>query len=178
MRAARSTVAIVSLDGGPKVQPRPGPFERVFMLSIGEEVADPVSARMKAAELARREQADWMIALTRDEDVAMDALELAAPALSLYDAIFGSSHVRGSGEAVARLSRLAFDERERLPHALLHWWMPDAHLVRTDVAAQVLARTSGHDANWKLDYLFDLWSAARCLKSAQPHQRAPSGARR
>ncbi len=55
-----------------------------------------------------------------------DAFELAAPGLDLYDAIFGAAHVRGSSEAVARLSRLAFDTAERLPHALLNWWMPDA----------------------------------------------------
>ena len=75
--------------------------------------------------------------------------------------------MRGRNEEVAKLSRLAFDTADRLPHALLNWWMPHTHLVRTDVASQVLARIAD-GRNWKLDYLFDIWANARCLKSAQP----------
>ena len=55
----------------------------------------------------------------------------------------GPAHVSGSNEAVAKLSRLAFDTAERLPHALLNWWMPDAHLVRTKLALRRWTRLSG-----------------------------------
>ena len=94
-------------------------------------------------ELARQAGAEWMIALAPGEAVAEDAFELAAPGLDLYDAIFGAAHVRGSSEAVAKLSRLAFDTAEQLPHALLNWWMPDAHLVRTELAARTLDTRCG-----------------------------------
>lgn len=47
--------------------------------------------------------------------------------------------------------------------------MPDAHFVRTDIAARVLQGVAAGDRrNWRLDYLYDLWGSARCLKSAQP----------
>ena len=108
--------------------------------------------------------------MRRESQVPEDAFELAAPGLGLYDAIFGAAHLSGSDEAVAKLSRLAFDTAERLPHALLNWWMPDAHLVRTEAggadAGTRVAERGGRD--WKLDYLFDIWGNARCLKSAQP----------
>ena len=110
-----------------------------------------------------------MIAVAPGEAVARDAFELAAPGLDLYDAIFGAAHLRGSTEIVTRLSRLAFDTAERLPHALLNWWMPDAHLIRTELAAQTFDRIAARGSrNWKLDYLLDVWSNARCMKSAQP----------
>ncbi len=113
--------------------------------------------------------AEWMIVLAAGENLADDALELVSPGLELFDAIFGAAHVRGSKDAVSRRTRLAFDTAERLPHALLNWWMPHAHLARTKIVQQVLSRVSAENRpNWQLDYLFDLWASARCLKSAQP----------
>ncbi len=109
-----------------------------------------------------------MIALQTGEALTIDAFELVAPALDLFDAIFGAAHVRASQEAVAKLSRLAFDTADRLPHALLNWWVPDSHLVRTDMAGRILSTVAARDAgNWTIDYLFDIWATARCLKSAQ-----------
>jgi FkbM family methyltransferase len=164
------TVAIVSLSGErPADLPGNGEFTTIYSLGVTGHAPDTLSARIAAVELAREAGAEWMIALAPGETVPADAFELAAPGLGLYDAIFGAAHVHESSEAVARLSRLAFDSAERLPHALLNWWMPDAHLVRTDVASRVLARIAKKDGeSWKLDYLFDIWSNARCLKSAQP----------
>jgi FkbM family methyltransferase len=119
--------------------------------------------------MARQAGADWMIALDAGETLAEDALELAAPALGLFDAVFGSAHVRGGDEKVARLSRLDFDSADRLPHALLNWWLPDAHLVRPDVSLAALERiAAATPADWRIAYLFTLWDSARCLKSAQP----------
>ena len=153
----------------PEDLPRNGEFSTIFSLGLIGHAPGTFSARIAAVELAREAGADWMIALAPGESVPEDAFELAAPGLGLYDAIFGAAHVSGSNEAVAKLSRLAFDTAERLPHALLNWWMPDAHLVRTKLAAQTLERLSGKGRkDPKLDYLFDIWSNARCLKSAQP----------
>ena len=110
-----------------------------------------------------------MISLRPGESLAEDALELVAPGLGLFDAIFGSVHIRGSREPVAKLSRLAFDTADRLPHALLNWWMPESHLVRNEIARKTLERVAARGAsNWSIDYLFDLWANARCQKSAQP----------
>jgi FkbM family methyltransferase len=172
MSALRSpgTVAIVSLSGERFADlPANGRFATIFSLVLTGHEPGTLEARIAAADLARQAGADWMIALAPGEAVADDAFELAAPGLDLYDAIFGAAHVSGSDEAVARPSRLAFDTAERLPHALLNWWMPDAHLVRTEVASQSLARIAKKGGRYgKLDYLFDIWSNARCLKSAQP----------
>jgi len=172
MSAGRSpgTVAIVALSGERVMDlPWNGEFATIFSLGLIGHAPGTLSAMIAAVELAREAGADWMIALAPGETVSQDALELAAPGLDLYDAIFGAVHVSDSGEAVARLSRLAFDTADRLPHALLNWWMPDAHLVRTEVASRTLARIAKKgEGNWKLDYLFDIWSNARCLKSAQP----------
>lgn len=169
-RKPPGTVAIVSLSGEMLTDlPYNGEFATIFSLDMTGHAPDTLSARIAAVKLAKEAGADWLIALAPGEVIPTDAFELAAPALGLYDAIFGAAHVSDSGEAVARLTRLAFDTADRLPHALLNWWMPDAHLVRTEVASRVLARvakTAGE--NWKLDYLFDIWSNARCLKSAQP----------
>jgi FkbM family methyltransferase len=162
------TVAIVSLSGetSPRL-PRKGGFTNIHALNVTGHAPGTLAAKSAAVHLALQADAEWMILLAPGEALAEDAFELAAPGLGLYDAIFGAAHVRGGGEPVARLSRLAFDQPERLPHALLNWWMPDAHLVRTDIAAQTLARIAGENAS-KLDYLFDIWGNARCMKSAQP----------
>ena len=91
--------------------------------------------------------------------LAEDAFELAAPGLDLYDAIFGAAHVRGSGEAVARLSRLAFDTAERLPHALLNWWMPNAIWCGPKRRERRSNASRREDSgNWRIDYLFDIWA--------------------
>ena len=164
------SVAIVSLSGA-RGDPgsRNGAFETVRYLSVPDgDALDPPAARLAAAELARQAGCGWMIALQAGEALADDALELVAPTLDLFDAIFGAAHLRGSQEAVARLSRLAFDSADRLPHALLNWWVPNSHLVRTDMAVRILNDVAARGAgNWAIDYLFEIWANARCLKSAQ-----------
>ncbi len=164
------SVAIVSLSGAQgDCGARPGAFETVRYLSLpnGDALAPP-TARLAAADLAQQAGCGWMIALQAGEALAIEAFDLVAPALDLFDAIFGAAHVRGSQEAVARLSRLAFDTAERLPHALLNWWLPDSHLVRTNLAVRILNTVAARSAeNWAIDYLFDIWANARCLKSAQ-----------
>lgn len=150
--------------------PRRGAFSavRVFGLSEGKS-SNGIAERLKAAELARQAGCKWMIALRDGERLSPDALELVAPSLDLFDAIFGAAHVRSEKEAVAKLSRLAFDSSDRLPHALLNWWVPDSHIVRTDVAADVIDRVAKRaDSEWAIDYLFEIWGNARCLKTAQP----------
>ena len=164
------SVAVVFLSGEkPTLPPRNGGFAAVHVLALPGHLPNLLSARIAAVELARLAGAEWMIALAPGEKVPEDAFELVAPGLELYDAIFGAAHLRGSDDAVAKLSRLAFDTAERLPHALLNWWMPDAHLVRTELAAQTLARVADIGGRgWNLDYLFEIWGNARCMKSAQP----------
>ena len=167
---AERSIAIVSLSGEARARgPRKGGFETVTCLTLlGGHALDPVSALSAAVDLARQAGAEWMIALAPGETLADDAFELATPGLDLYDTIFGSAHVRG-GDAVARLTRLAFDTADLLPHALLNWWMPTGHLVRTETARKTLERITAKDtANWWLDYLFDIWANARSQKSAQP----------
>lgn len=176
-----NSIAVVSLDGTPAgPSPRPGPFTAVCMLTLSnsEHMGEPL-ARLRAAEIARQAGCSWMIALRKDESLAPDALELIAPSITLFDVIFGAAHVRSSRDAVAKLSRLAFDSADRLPHALLNWWVPDSHIVRTELTARLLGdivqRSNGC---WSIDYLFEIWRNARCLKTAQPLlvlDGAPSG---
>ena len=149
-RVAR-TVAIVSLAGEPPARPpENGGFEAVLALGLTGHSADSLAARLNAAKLAGEAGAQWMVALAPGEALAHDAFELASPALGLYEAIFGSAHLRGGSEAVAKLSRLAFDTADRLPHALLHWWMPQAHLVRTELALHTLERVAAKGGrNWR-----------------------------
>lgn len=170
MNTSAGAVAVISLSGE-RTAPSPsaGAFDAVHFLELREEAGDTPAARMREVDLARQVGAGWMIVLAPGEALAGDALELAAPGLELYDAIFGSAHVAGRSDGVAKLSRLAFDRPERLPHALLNWWMPKAHLVRTEAASRALGGIAAGDGrHWKLDYLFNLWKSARCLKSAQP----------
>lgn len=169
MTAGSHTVAIISL-GGEKPTPKsnPGVFETQHCIQLAAAPDATPSAWLDAIAQAEQCGARWMIALPRGQALRDDAFDLVAPALDVYDAVFGSAHVAGGAEAVARLTRLAFDTPERLLHALLHWWMPDAHLVRTEVAAQAAGRVAKASRQWRLDYLFELWGDARCLKSAQP----------
>jgi len=165
---AAGTVAIISLSGRKPALPRLGAFADAKWIELSSQTYSRATFSA-AIDLAREADAQWMIVLPEGVALPEDAFELAAPAVGLYDAIFGAAHVAGSTDAVARLTRLAFDEPERLPHALLNWWLPETHFVRVDVAAQVLEKLAdGSDETWKLDYLFELWSDARCLKSAQP----------
>ena len=166
-----SSIAVVAL-GGPSTgpAPRPGPFTTVRMLTLLDcQGVDAPLARLQAAELARQSGCHWMVALRDGESLAPDALELIAPSLDLFDAIFGAAHVRSSQNAVAKLSRLAFDSANRLPHALLNWWVPDSHIVRTEVLTRILNDVAQrNDSCWSVDYLFEIWAKARCLKTAQP----------
>lgn len=164
------SLVVVSLAGeaAPKVQSQ-GPFGEVRYLAMPEGGGlGWVEERLAAVDLAEKAGADWIAFLDRGEALADDTLDLIAPSLDLFDAIFGAVHVGDSGEPVARLSRLAFDTPERLPHALLNWWMPQGHFVRTATARDTLARLEAGQGDPHLAYLFDIWSHARCQKSAQP----------
>ena len=170
-RAAGRSLAIIALSAeGQSELPRPGLFMAVtaHVLPDGATL-DWLAARQAAIAMAREAGADWMIVLAEGEELADDALELASPALDLYDAVFGAANARASKDAVARLTRLAFDSADRLPHALLNWWMPEAHLVRVDSAQGVIDKIAGQKPDkWPLEYLFEIWASARCLKVAQP----------
>lgn len=162
-------LAIVALPGAAaSAAPRRGGFAAVEALSVPD--AGGWIATMRAAvEKAAKTGADWVAPVAPGETLAEDALELAAPGLGLYDAIFGAGRVEGASEAVARPTRLAFDAPERLPHALLNWWMPATHMVRVEAARAALERVAGRaPRNPALDYLYDLFGHARCQKSAQP----------
>jgi FkbM family methyltransferase len=165
------TLAIIALSGeAPSVPTRQGSFGTVTVHALPKGAApDRETALSASIETARSAGADWMIALAPGESLTDDALELVSPALDLCDAIFGAAHLTGSGDPVARLTRLAFDTADRLPHALLNWWMPNAHFIRVETATGALAALRSPDTgHWRLDYLFSLWATARCLKSAQP----------
>src|SRR5690606_29087029 len=130
--------------------PRNGPFKSIHLLDLPVQNDDSAASRLQVVKLARQTGAEWMIVLRPGQTLREDAFELVAPALDLFDAVFGSAVVAGSGEVVAKLSRLAFDVPERLPHALLNWWLPDVHLVRTDVALRLLGReTTTRAKQWK-----------------------------
>ncbi len=168
---AGRSLAVIALSGDDLPDlPRSGVFERVsaHVLADGGRL-DWLAARQAAASIAREAGASWMVMLAAGESLANDALELASPALDVYDAIFGAAHVKGSEEAVSRLTRLAFDRADRLPHALLNWWMPSGHLVRVQSASMAIEKIAeGKPGNSSLDYLFEIWASANCLKSAQP----------
>lgn len=166
---AARLLAIVSAGGGSVRLPRPGGFDHVQALPLGQPASDELGSVGAAVRLAEEAGADWLILLNDGEALAEDALELIQPVLGLFDAIFGAAHVAGSAEAVSKPSRLAFDDAARLPHALLNWWVPRAHFVRTATARRVLTGLdSGRQGDGWLDYVFAIWSSARCLKSAQP----------
>jgi len=183
--AAGPVLAIVWLGGkAPRPSLQQAGFRRILHLDRpGGDTRDGLPARRAAVEVADRAGADWLMLLAPGESLTEEALVLVGPALGLYDAIFGAAHVEGGEEPVARLSRLAFDGPERLPHALLEWWVPASHLVRTETARRVLDRIGSREGRyWFLDYLFEIWADARCLKSAQPLLRrigepAPIGAK-
>jgi len=169
LSAAEKTLAVISPSGESGAGRSSGAFDAVRLLPLPGYDPSSLDARLAAVDLARQAGAQWMVALGADERLAGDALDLLAPGLSLYDAVFGAAHVTGSPDTVSKLTRLAFDTADRLPHALLNWWMPDAHFVRPEIAARILhALDAGDRRHWRLDYLFDLWGSARCLKSAQP----------
>jgi len=165
------SIALVSLTGAQAgAPPRPGEFSAVRVLRLaGEHGGDEATARLRAADLAHGAGCNWMIALRPGESLAPDALELIAPALASFDAIFGAAHLRNSHESVVKQSRLAFDDPGRLPHALLNWWVPDSHIARTEVTARILDGIVRRSVeSWEIDYLFEIWGSARCLKTAQP----------
>jgi len=169
--AEERVLALAVLDGSAfGIPEHGGGFARIIRLDRpGGHAQDSLPARLAAVEAARRAGAGWLMLLLPGESLSKDALLLSEPLLDLYDAVFGAVRVEGSDEPVARLSRLAFDAAERLPHALLSWWVPASHLVRTEVAEKVLGRIGRRPGrHWRLDYLFAIWAEARCLKSAQP----------
>jgi FkbM family methyltransferase len=170
LSATGNTLAIVSASGDSGAGlAGTGAFEAVIHLRLPSYDPSSQEARLAAVALAQEAGAGWIVALGPDERLAGDALDLVAPVLELFDAVFGSAHVKDSSDAVSKLTRLAFDTADRLPHALLNWWMPDAHFVRTEIASRILQDVAAGDRrNWRLDYLYGLWDSARCLKSAQP----------
>ena len=165
LRPALPRLAIVA-----ETQPTgltPGGFGAVLGLARIAPQDETTLQRLAAAvALARKADCDWLVAPPQGETLRQDALALITPALGPYDAIFGGVHVAGSGEAVHRPSRLAFDDADRLPHALLNWWIGRTPLLRTDVAA-TLAESCGPDGSWP-DALFLLWTQHRCIKLAAP----------
>ena len=146
--AARRVLAVAAPGGTASGLPRRrAGFARIVRLDrLGDDAEDSVAARLAAVEAASRAGADWLMLMAPGESLTEDALVLAWPALGLYDAIFGAAHVDGVEEPVAKLSRLAFDGRERLPHALLNWWVPASHLVRRSDPLRAIIVTAGASA--------------------------------
>jgi FkbM family methyltransferase len=145
----------------------PGVFDAVVGLARTAPVGEGALQRLRAAAtLAKAHGCDWLVAPGPGETLRADALGILAPAIGPYDAIFGAVHVTGSGEVVHRPSRLAFDAPERLPHALLNWWIGRTPFIRTDVALAMTGE-SGRGDDW-LGALFTLWSVQRCIKLAAP----------
>ncbi|BDA82562.1 hypothetical protein Sa4125_01040 [Aureimonas sp. SA4125] len=164
-RSASPHLAIVAET--PPTRLAPGGFDSVVGIlrtaPEGESALDRLAA---AALLAAEAGCGWLVAPGSGESLRADALALLAPAIGPYDAVFGAVHVRGSGDAVHRPSRLAFDEAERLPHAILNWWIGETPFVRTDVALALTGDRKPAD-DW-IGALFRLWSAHRCIKFAAP----------
>ncbi|MER2536971.1 MAG: FkbM family methyltransferase [Rhizobiaceae bacterium] len=166
MSAARPTLMLVAAQTPPRT-PASGGFGAVAVRTLAD--GGDFAARLRAAAgMARDAGRDWLAFTGTGESLADDALDLVAPALDLFDAIFGAVHRRGSPDKVERPSRLAFDDAAMLPHALLNWWVPQAHFVRPATALAALERVPEGTADSFLSYLFALWSDGRCLKSAQP----------
>ncbi|GGE15917.1 hypothetical protein GCM10011390_38730 [Aureimonas endophytica] len=133
---------------------------------VGVEARLGDLAAMRAAlRRAEAEGADWLSFVAPGERLAEEAEMLAAPALPLFDAVFGAIRAPASG-TVWRLSRLAFEAPERLPHALLHWWVGEPRFIRRTVLADLLA--AGDEGATRIERLFRLWTGARCIKLAAP----------
>ncbi|MBC8129238.1 MAG: FkbM family methyltransferase [Rhizobiaceae bacterium] len=169
----RNRLAVVVAPGSAALPADRGAFSDVVRIERSPGGAtDFAEGLRQACELAEANGCDWLVAPERDEALRADTFALLAPALGAYDAIFGAVHVAGASESIWRPSRLAFEAADRLPHALLHWWVGRTAVMRTPVIRAVLggqsspSGSSGETA--ALDHLFRLFGNHRCIKFAQP----------
>lgn len=171
-------LAIVT-EAGRRIVPadRGGFCEVMPLVRDGPLPSDFAEALAGACDLAEQNGCDWLVALEPGETLRDDALALVAPALASHDAIFGAVHIAGTAETVWRPSRLAFDTADRLPHALLHWWVGRPVFVRTSVLRSVLdampeipgaAMPVPEHPSVDLDTVFKLFRDHRSIKLAQP----------
>ncbi|KAB0677761.1 FkbM family methyltransferase [Aureimonas leprariae] len=123
---------------------------------------DDSEALREALRRVDADGAEWLMLLDSGEAPSEAASLRAAPALPLFDAVFGGLE---TARGLWRPSRLAFDEAERLPHALLNWWVGEPRFLRAATLRNLLEDGSGEG---RIARLFRLWATARCIKLAAP----------
>ncbi|QOG05430.1 FkbM family methyltransferase [Aureimonas sp. OT7] len=146
------------------------PFGAVEAVRLPD--AAPFGTRLAAlAGAARQQGCKWLFHTPPGETPSPTALDRVALASLHYDIVFGAL-ATGTPPALWRPSRLAFDAAERLPHALLNWWVGQTVLARTDTILR-LAEAGHFDDADAVATLFALWAHARTVKLAQPLSERP-----
>ncbi len=164
--AAQAEAAIAALTPSPYLTARP--------LLLDPRLGEP-AWRNAAIEAAAERGDDWIFFLAEGERVSPALLELLAPALGPYDAVWGGIGVPGEDGAidVPRLARFSGSSEVRAFHMALHWWVGRSHLMRV-AAAQAEPFSASAGNGWHADYLLRHWVRHRCLKTAQPLTLAPA----
>lgn len=138
----------------------------IFVVSGEPEDGQSIAARWnRGVEDAKAFGADWIFFQEPGTQLSDHAFDVAVPALSAYDAVWGAMAIDGN---VAKLSTFTCDSLPDAWHMALVWWVGRSHFVKTDVVSSLLFDTDkGED--WFADYFLRVWKSNRCLKTAQAY---------
>lgn len=120
-------------------------------------------------EDARSFGAKWIFFQEPGVQRATDSFDAVAPALRVYDAVWGGMLLTNpDGEQyLPGQSCFTCDDFIGACHMAMVWWVGCSHFVRTEVAA-ALRFDCDRGAAWFADYLLRIWRTQKCLKTAQP----------
>jgi FkbM family methyltransferase len=122
----------------------------------------------KAADAAAEGGFDWLLVVSAAETLSPDTFVKSAPALRVYDAVWGGAGVASAEKPDApleRITRLAAQDLPTFFHAALQWWIGPTHFVRPDATREALHRASA--SSTYADYMIALWRSCRAYKTAQ-----------
>jgi len=142
-----------------------GDFAEVVFLE--GEPGEPRAVLEGAAGRAAERGCAFLLAADARETLRPDLLDKAAPALRLHEAVWGGAGLArpdGTGEALAKASRLAAQTPAMLFHAALRWWLGRTHFVRPQAALAALGQAGGED--WEAAYLAALFRGTSTFKTA------------
>jgi FkbM family methyltransferase len=127
----------------------------------------------------------WLLVVSAAETLVQDCFVKTAPALRIYDAVWGGAGLMtradgnphpsptpgasppGGGEnlGVEQITRLAAQDLPTFFHAALRWWIGPTHFVRPTAAIAALSAASG--PAWRAECMMALWKRSRAYKTAQ-----------
>jgi len=144
-----------------------GIFSKVVEQTVEHHTA--ASHYNAAVKAARNLGAEWILFITPDETLNVDAFALAEPALRVHDAVWGAASLCDGNsvvEPVVRKSRLACHSYEEFFHLALRWWIGKSYFIKTKIAELY---TSFEDTDlWRMKHLVHMWENHLCLKTAHP----------